>query len=54
MCFDLYNKVDKDAHYLMCKGGGYYFTRYVPNDLQQHYQKPRIVMCLKLVVKMVH
>ena len=31
----------------MCKGGGYYFTRHVPNDLQQHYQKPRIVMCLK-------
>ena len=39
--------VDKDAHYLMCKGGVYYFTRHVPNDLQQHYQKPRIVMCLK-------
>ena len=39
--------VDKDAHYLMCKGGVYYFTRHVPNDLQQHYQKPRIIMCLK-------
>ena len=39
--------VDKDAHYLMCKGGVYYFTRHVPNDLQRHYQKPRIVMCLK-------
>ncbi len=24
--------VDKDAHYLMCKGGVYYFTRHVPND----------------------
>ena len=40
--------VDKDAHYLMCKGGVYYFTRHVPNDLQQHYDKPRIVMCLKV------
>ena len=39
--------VDKDAHYLMCKGGVYYFTRHVPNDLQRHYEKPRIVMCLK-------
>ena len=39
--------VDKTAHYLMCKGGIYYFTRHVPNDLQRHYEKPRIVMCLK-------
>ena len=39
--------VDKDAHYLMNKGGVYYFTRHVPSDLQRHYQKPRIVMCLK-------
>jgi hypothetical protein len=39
--------VDKDAHYLMCKGGVFYFTRHVPNDLQRHYQRPRIVMCLK-------
>ena len=39
--------VDKNAHYLMCKGGVYYFTRHVPNDLQRHYDKPRIVMCLK-------
>ena len=39
--------VDKDAHYLMCKGGVYYFTRHVPNDLQKHYEKPRIVLCLK-------
>ena len=31
----------------MCKGGVYYFTRHVPNDLQRHYDKPRIVMCLK-------
>ena len=39
--------VDKDAHYLMNKGGVYYFTRHVPNDLQRHYARPRIVMCLK-------
>jgi hypothetical protein len=38
--------VDKDAHYLMNKGGVFYFTRHVPNDLQRHYEKPRIVMCL--------
>ena len=39
--------VDKVAHYLMCKGGVYYFTRHVPNDLQRYYEKPRIVMFLK-------
>ena len=39
--------VDKSAHYLMCAGGVYYFTRHVPNDLQRHYKKPCIVMCLK-------
>ena len=39
--------VDKSLHYLMCKGGVYYFTRHVPNDLQRHYEKPRIVICLK-------
>jgi len=31
----------------MCKGGVYYFTRHVPNDLQRHYATPRIVICLK-------
>ena len=39
--------VDKSAHYLMCKGGVFYFTRHVPNDLQRHYETPRIVICLK-------
>jgi len=39
--------VDKSAHYLMCKGGVFYFTRHVPNDLQRHYATPRIVICLK-------
>ena len=31
----------------MCKGGVYYFTRHVPNDLLNQYEKPRIEMCLK-------
>ena len=39
--------VDKNAHYLMCKGGVYYFTRHVPNDLKEQYSAPRIVICLK-------
>ncbi len=39
--------VNKVAHYLMCKGGVYYFTRHVPNDLQRYYERPRIVICLK-------
>jgi integrase len=39
--------VDKNAHYLMCKGGVFYFTRHMPNDLQRHYETPRIVICLK-------
>ena len=39
--------VDKDAHYLMNKGGVYYFTRHVPNDVQQHCVRPRIVQGLK-------
>ena len=39
--------VDKNAHYLMCKGGVYYFTRHVPNDLKEQYNTSRIVICLK-------
>ena len=39
--------VDKNAHYLMCKGGVYYLTRHVPNDLSEQYNTPRIVICLK-------
>ena len=39
--------VDKNAHYLMCKDGVFYFTRHVPNDLQGHYETPRIVISLK-------
>ena len=39
--------VDKDAHYLMNKCGVFYLTRHVPNDLQCHYARPCIVICLK-------
>jgi hypothetical protein len=39
--------VDKNAHYLMCKVGMYYFTRHVLNDLSEQYNTPRIVICLK-------
>ena len=39
--------VDKNAHYLMRKGGVYYFTRHVPNDLKEQYSAARIVICLK-------
>ena len=35
----------------MNKGGVFYFTRHVPNDLQQHYERPCIVMCLKTTSK---
>ena len=31
----------------MCKGGVYYFTRHVPNDLKEQYNTTRIVICLK-------
>ena len=31
----------------MCKGGVYYFTRHVPNDLKEQYNTSRIVICLK-------
>jgi len=43
--------VDKSPEYLMNKGGVFYFTRHVPNDLQQHYERPRIVMCLRTASK---
>ena len=39
--------VDKNSHYLMRKGGVYYFTRHVPNDLKEQYNTVRIVICLK-------
>ena len=40
--------VDKTAHYLMNKSGVSYFTRQIPNDLQHHYERPRIVIYLKI------
>ena len=39
--------VDKLPHYLMNKGGVFYFTRHVPADMQMHYSRERIVICLK-------
>lgn len=45
--------VDKSTHYLMNKAGVYYFTKHVPNDVQKHYKKPLIVMCLKTRSKVV-
>ena len=36
---------------IKCKGRVYYFTRHLPNDLQRHYEKPRIVICLKTCSK---
>ena len=39
--------VDKSSHFLICKGGVYYFTRHVPNDLRRPYEKPRNILCLK-------
>ena len=40
--------VKRNIDYLMCKRGVYYLTRHVPNDLQRHYETPRIVICLKI------
>ena len=31
----------------MNKDGVLYFIRHVPNDVQKHYERPRIVICLK-------
>ena len=39
--------VDKNAHYLMCKGGLYYFIRHVPNDLKEQYDTSTIVICFR-------
>ena len=33
--------------YLWQKRGVFYFVRHVPNDVQKHYERPRIVICLK-------
>ena len=43
--------VDKIYDYLMSKGGIFYFTRLLPNDVQRNYDSPRIVMCPKTTNK---
>ena len=39
--------VYNQREYLWLKGGVFYFSRHVPNDVQKHYERPRIVICLK-------
>jgi integrase len=39
--------VSNQCEYLWQKRGVYYFRRKVPNDLQQHYERSQIVICLK-------
>ena len=39
--------VYKQCEYLWLKGGFYYFRRHVPVDVQQHYERSCIVICLK-------
>ena len=39
--------VYNQREYLWLKGGVFYFSRHVPNDVQKQYERPRIVMCLK-------
>ena len=39
--------VYNQREYLWLKGGVFYFSRHVPNDVQKHYERSRIVICLK-------
>ena len=39
--------VYNQCEYLWQKRGVFYFVRHVPNDVQKHYERPRIVICLK-------
>ena len=39
--------VSSQCEYLWQKRGVYYFRRKVPNDVQQHYERSQIVICLK-------
>ena len=39
--------VDRNAYYLICKRGLYYFIRYVPNDLKEQYDTSTIVICFR-------
>ena len=43
----VYPVVSNQCEYLWQKRGVYYFRRRVPNDVQQHYERPQIVICLK-------
>ena len=43
--------VDKSSDYLMSKGGIFYFTRHLPNDVPRHYDRSCIVMCPKTTSK---
>jgi len=39
--------VSNQCEYLWQKRGVYYFRRKMPNDVQKHYERPQIVICLK-------
>jgi hypothetical protein len=39
--------VSNQCEYLWQKRGVYYFRRKVPNDVQQHYERSQIAICLK-------
>ena len=43
----VYSMVYKQCEYLWLKGGFYYFRRHVPVDVQQHYERSCVVICLK-------
>jgi hypothetical protein len=43
----VYPVVSNQCEYLWQKRGVYYFRRKVPNDVQQHYERSQIVICLK-------
>ena len=43
----VYTVVYKKCEYLWLKSGFYYFRRHVPVDVQRHYERPCVVICLK-------
>ncbi|MGB2434012.1 MAG: DUF6538 domain-containing protein [Paracoccaceae bacterium] len=43
----VYPVASNQCEYLWQKHGVYYFKRKVPNDVQQHYERPQIVIYLK-------
>ncbi|MGB1066529.1 MAG: DUF6538 domain-containing protein, partial [Paracoccaceae bacterium] len=40
----VYPVASNQCEYLWQKHGVYYFKRKVPNDVQQHYERPQIVI----------